>query len=359
VQLSFWQPLNNCYQCAIINDEPEPGVCLEGLVITVLLATRNRAGILEGVLNSYTSLKTPPDSWQVVIVDNGSTDSTPEVVRRFAGRLPVTYVVESKAGKSRAVNAGLRHVAGDLILFTDDDILPCRDWLTHYAAAAASQPDYDVFGGPVIAKWPYEPPVWAVCNKEIRSWCFDHPDPTHKTGPFTGTPIGGNFAVRTRAQVENGGFNLDIGPRPGAYTMGNETEFIGRLRLAGAKLWWIRDAMVEHIIREEQLNKQWMLRRAVRGGRGDYRLCLASEGPPKLILGLPRWVIRASLWQMCLVVAAWARRDEQNYFVAHWHLNYHAGMLIESWRMRSASTALPSGPQAKDSAQVTEPGQKA
>lgn len=117
-------------------------------VITVLMATRNCADILEGVLDSYTRLAAPPDGWQVVIVDNGSTDSTPEVVRRFADRLPVTYVLEPQAGKSRAVNAGLRRVTGDLILFTDDDILPPAGWLRQYSAAAASQPDYDVSAGP-------------------------------------------------------------------------------------------------------------------------------------------------------------------------------------------------------------------
>jgi glycosyltransferase involved in cell wall biosynthesis len=86
------------------------------------MATRNRAGILERVLDSYTRLTEPPEDWQLVVVDNGSADSTPEVVQHFAGRLPVTYVLEPQVGKARAVNAGLQRVAGDLTLFTDDDI---------------------------------------------------------------------------------------------------------------------------------------------------------------------------------------------------------------------------------------------
>lgn len=111
-------------------------------MITVLIATRNRAGILEQVLDSYTRLRSPAGGWETIVVDNGSVDSTPDIVQRFAGRLPVTYVAEPQAGKSRAVNAGLRHAKGNLTLFTDDDILPTPDWLVHYASAAASQPDF-------------------------------------------------------------------------------------------------------------------------------------------------------------------------------------------------------------------------
>jgi hypothetical protein len=300
------------------------------------MTTRNRAGILEGVLDSYTRLTAPPEGWQVVIVDNGSTDSTPEVVRRFAGRLPVTYVLEPQAGKSRAVNAGLRRVAGDLILFTDDDILPCPDWLTQYATAAASQPDYDVFGGPELLKWPCEPPTWAICDKTVRGLCFAHVDRTHRTGPFAGLLVGGNFAVRARAQVQIGEFNPDVGPMPGAYTMGNEAEFIERLRRAGYQVWWIQDAVAEHIIRPEQVTKKWMWSRAIRAGRGEYRRDVASEGPPKLMAGLPRWVIRVLVEQLGRVAAAYIRRNERDSFVARWYLNYYAGMLVEARRMRSA-----------------------
>lgn len=301
------------------------------------MATRNCADILEGVLDSYTRLAAPPDGWQVVIVDNGSTDSTPEVVRRFADRLPVTYVLEPQAGKSRAVNAGLRRVTGDLILFTDDDILPPAGWLRQYSAAAASQPDYNVFGGPAVPKWPFEPPPWAVRDNTVKNWCFANADPNDSTGPFNGLLIGGNFAVRTSAQAQIGGFNPDVGPAPGAYTMGNETDFIERLRRAGHKAWWIQAAAVEHIVRPEQITKNWMLRRATLAGRGEYRLGVTSEGPPRLIAGLPQWVIRTSVEQLWRIAASWIRRNEQDSFVARWYLNYFVGMLIEARRMRKTS----------------------
>lgn len=303
-------------------------------MITVLMATRNRAGILERVLDRYTQLTAAPDDWQLLIVDNGSTDGTPEVVRRFAGKLPVTYMFEPQPGKSRAVDSGLRRAAGDLILFTDDDGLPSAGWLGHYADAAAALPDYDIFGGPVLLNWPFEPPSWAVCDNTVRGWCFAHTDPAISTGPWDGLLIGSNFAVRARARTGSQGFNPALGPAPGSYAMGNETDFIERLRRAGYKAWWIGDAVVEHIIRPEQLSKAWMLRRAIWAGRGAYRLALMNEAPPTLIAGLPRWVIRSLVAQVARFAAAWIRRDERDAFLARWFLNFDRGILIEARRMR-------------------------
>jgi hypothetical protein len=234
----------------------------------------------------------------------------------------------------------LGRVAGELILFTDDDILPCADWLTQYAAAAAAQPDIDLFGGPVLLKWPGEPPSWAVCDNTVRNWCFANSDhPSAGTGPWSGALLGGNFAVRKSAQIRLHGFDSDKGPTPGDFAMGNEAEFIARLRRAGHRAWWIQDATVEHIVRPEQIDKEWMLHRAVWAGRGTYWLGVASEGPPKSIAGLPRWLGRAVVVQLGRIASAWIRRDERDWFVARWYLNYYAGMFIEARHMRAASTA--------------------
>jgi glycosyltransferase involved in cell wall biosynthesis len=301
-------------------------------VITVLMATRDRAGILARVLDAYTRLAAPPGGWEVLVVDNGSSDGTADLVRGFAGRLPVTLVSEPRAGKTRALNAGLERVTGDLILFTDDDILPPAGWLTEYVAAAADRPEFDLFSGPVLLNWPGEPPAWAVSNKLVKDWCFAHWDPPQETGPFEGLLLGGNFAVRTRAQLKIGGFDPELGPAPGYLTMGDETEFIQRLRAAGCKTWWIRNAAVEHIIRPDQIDKKWMLHRAVRAGSCRYRESVAEEGLPSQLFGLPRWVIRIELEQLCRLVGAWLRRNEQDAFLARWHLNFFGGMLMECWR---------------------------
>jgi hypothetical protein len=119
--------------------------------------------------------------------------------------------------------------------------------------------------------------------------------------------------------------------------MCDESEFIERLTRASCKIWWIQDAVVEHIVRPEQVTKKWMWSRATMYGRGIYRQDVAFEGPPKLIAGLPRWAIRAWVERFGRVAVACIRRDEQDSFVARWYLNYYAGMLLEAARMRRTS----------------------
>ena len=76
-------------------------------MLTVLIATHNGADTLPVVLEAYTKLKAPDGDWKLVIVDNGSTDSTNETIRAFTRRLPLTYVFEPRRGKNRALNTGL------------------------------------------------------------------------------------------------------------------------------------------------------------------------------------------------------------------------------------------------------------
>ena len=296
------------------------------------MATRNRARSLEQVLESYTRLTAPPDGWQLIIVDNGSTDSAPGVVHGFANRLPVTYLLEPQAGKSRALNAGLERATGDLVLFTDDDILPPGRWLTDYVETAASNPDFDIFGGPERPKWPFEPPSWAVCDERFLAVCFASTGPPRATGPTGNWLVGGNFAVRRRVLGPNRPFDTRLGSEISS-PMGEEIELIGRLMRDGRKTWWIGDAAVEHMIRPEQVNKKWMLQRATQFGRGRYWLDEEYGRRVPLVAGMPRWLIRHAISQAARVAAAWIRRDGRELFVARWNLNVHRGALGEAWRV--------------------------
>jgi hypothetical protein len=117
-------------------------------------------------------------------------------------------------------------------------------------------------------------------------------------------------------------------------------EFVERLRLDGVMTWWIADAMVEHIIRPEQLTKKWMLGRAIRFGRGRYWMDGEYRRRVPLVAGMPRWLIRHAIEQFGRVAAAWVRRDEQDLFIARWDLNVYRGALSEAFRLR---TRKPSG----------------
>ena len=77
-------------------------------MLTILMATRNRAQILREVLESYCRIVPPHDGWKLVVIDNGSTDETTQVLDSFQNRLPLQVLSESRPGKSCALNTGLK-----------------------------------------------------------------------------------------------------------------------------------------------------------------------------------------------------------------------------------------------------------
>lgn len=116
---------------------------------SLILCTRNRAGALSRTFAAYTELRTDAH-WEMIVVDNGSTDATEAVIseQARAGRLPLVPVREPRPGLARARNAGLRHARGRIICFSDDDCYPAVDFIDAWLHAFATLP-LDYAGGRV------------------------------------------------------------------------------------------------------------------------------------------------------------------------------------------------------------------
>ena len=234
-------------------------------MVTVLMATRNRAAQLGRVLERYCDLQSPPGGWKAVIVDNGSSDDTRGVVQSFASRIPVEYIREDRGGKTMALNTGIAAVAGEVVVLTDDDVLVPSNWLVRYQAEAAARREFSIFAGPVSPKWPGPLPIWVGAIEEIvrgsealkpMGAIFSISMRTFETGPLErfGDVMGANFAVRASVFGRGNFFDPNIGPANKSYAMGSETEFLERLVKAGYRIWWLADLAVEHVIRRSRSN---------------------------------------------------------------------------------------------------------
>ena len=297
-------------------------------MLTVLLATRNRARILRDVLESYCRLEPPPSGWKLVIVDNGSTDQTPQVLASFANRLPLHAVCEPKLGKNNALNSGIPLLEGDLTVLTDDDVFPHADWLVQLRNAADSQPAYSIFGGPVVPRWEVPPPPWIGWVPIDPS--FGVNERSMKDGPMPPSwlhnIIGPNMAIRSGVFQLGTCFDSSIGPRGSSYPMGSERELLLRLSEQGHKAWYVLGAVVEHLVREEQLDKAWILERAVRFGRGIHRM----SPNPKLWVGVPRHLFRDIPKEGLHMAVAWLFFRREALFRARWRFNFLRGQAIEA-----------------------------
>src|SRR5712691_8767201 len=105
------------------------------------MTTRDGEKTLPRVLEAHCALQPPQGGWKLLVVDNASTDRTREILSSFAQRLPLTYLFEARRGQNHARNSALSAIAGDLVVFTDDDAIPRRDWLAQMRGAADAHPD--------------------------------------------------------------------------------------------------------------------------------------------------------------------------------------------------------------------------
>jgi glycosyltransferase involved in cell wall biosynthesis len=302
-------------------------------VLTVLLATRNRAQSLREVLQSYCAVHAPLSGWKLVVIDNGSTDQTPEVIATFTDRLPLHSFREPKLGKNVALNAGLGLVEGDLVVLTDDDAFPAPDWLVQMRYAADQQPAYSMFGGVVVPRWEVSPPSWIrwvnvgpVYTVTDSSLCEGPIEPHHIFGP--------NMAVRNSVFQAGTRFDAAIGPSGSSYAMGSETELVLRLGRQGYKAWHVKSAIVEHHIRKEQLEKAWVMQRGIRFGRGQYRLYGRDGNTDALACGgIPLRLVRKAVKQAGLAALAWISLRNESQFRACWRFNVFRGEIEEARKL--------------------------
>jgi GT2 family glycosyltransferase len=214
---------------------------------------------------------------------------------------------------------------------TDDDAVPRPDWLVQLRTVAASKPAFSIFGGVVLPRWESDPEPW------ITSWvplnvAYALTDPTWPEGPITPLRVyEPNSAYR--AHIFSTGYKFDptIGPLGSNYPMGSGSELHLRLMNAGFMAWHCKHAVVEHIIRKTQMDKSWVLGRAFRYGRGEYRQKFKDTlQSPRLIFGVPAFILRDFVRQALRVARTALTGNKGKLFRERWDLSFQTGLAYEA-----------------------------
>lgn len=293
-------------------------------MLSVALSTVDRADTLARTLEAFCTLQEPAGGWQLLVVDNGSVDDTPAVLASFSDRLPLRVFHYVERGKNRALNSIITHFKGDLVVLTDDDVIPAPDWLCQHRRLADEHPDVAVFGGPILPQWESAPPAWMVGVIPF-SVCFAQSNPEWHEGPSPpGRIWGANMSVRASVFADGFRFDPHRGPRADSnrYLTGGETHFVTRLHEAGSACWFSHGPVVQHRIREEQYAYSWVMQRGFRfgrskGARQDGLLPARGKALMHWLLLEMQCAVNSLRWA-CASAETWrARRD--------WQLNVERG----------------------------------
>jgi glycosyltransferase involved in cell wall biosynthesis len=262
--------------------------------ITVILCTHNRCESLAKALDSLAALRLPLSvQWEVLVVDNNSTDLTSQVVRGFCDRYPgrFRYLSEPRQGKSYALNTGIRESQSEILAFTDDDVVVQAEWLQNLTAPLRTTQWVGV-GGKTLPEIGFSPPNWLGLRRPYvygPLGIFDLGDsPCELTEP----PFGNNMAYRRDVFERHGDFRTELGPRPGSEIRSEDTELGQRILSAREHLRYEPTAVLYHAIPSNRLQKKYLLKWWSAKARANVREFGVPEGTRWFVSGIPLYLFR-------------------------------------------------------------------
>jgi glycosyltransferase involved in cell wall biosynthesis len=248
-------------------------------LISAIICTHNRETYLGAAIDSLLVQEFAP-GFEVVVVDNNSSDRTGEVVEQRLSDPRLKYVFEPILGLSVARNTGAKESRGEIIAYLDDDAVACDRWLQILYSAYENNSKIAIAGGKVTLLWPpgIEQPRWLSPGLASNLGAYDLGDSIVYIEQPGLTPRGLNYSIRRSFLNEIGGFDPHLG-RVGKNLLSNEELQMTELALQrGWQVAYLPDALVAHNVAPERLNRSWFLNRGWWQGISEcYREQLAGK----------------------------------------------------------------------------------
>lgn len=229
--------------------------------ISAIICTHNRDNYLGAAIDSL--LAQDFSDFEVLVVDNGSSDRTREVVEARLGDPRLQYVFEPVLGLSVARNRGAGETTGEIITYLDDDAVASPSWLSVLTRAYQQNEKLAIAGGKVTLIWPegITPPPWLTPELAGNLGAYDLGEELVYIENPGLTPRGLNYSIRRSFLEDIGGFDPNLG-RIGKKLLSNEELYTTELALkSGWQVAYVPDALVAHNVAPERLNRSWFLNR--------------------------------------------------------------------------------------------------
>lgn len=226
---------------------------------SVVVCTFNRSESLRRMLKSLQEIVIPDHlSCEVIVVDNNSDDDTrlvfEEIEKDFESR--IRYVLEDKKGLSHARNRGVKEASGEIIAFTDDDVMVDKHWIQNIDKAFKEYDDVACVGGKILPIWEVSKPKWLKPDLYGYLALLDNGD---SAAYMDALDIwGANFAVKSEMFKRYGLFDTNLGRMPGKFYSAEEAEFLKRLQNAGEKILYYPLSIIHHNIPACRMSKKYI-----------------------------------------------------------------------------------------------------
>ncbi len=237
------------------------------MLISVIVCTYNRAGLLKLCLDSLANQSADSEAFETIVVDNNSTDKTPEVAKEYLERRNFRYIKEEKQGLSHARNAGFVAARGEYVAYIDDDAKADREWVKNIIAFIRKRPEVFAFGGPYRQFSLNNPPAWF--KDSYGSWGLGSEErPIGENEWLNGT----NMVFRRLILVEVNGFDASFGMSGNMVRYGEETNLLIKIKKMRRPIYYVPDMVVYHLFLEYKQRVGWFLKSSYAAGRDSWRI---------------------------------------------------------------------------------------
>jgi glucosyl-dolichyl phosphate glucuronosyltransferase len=248
-------------------------------MVSVIICTYNRERYIFQALKCLAEQSLAPKDFEIVIVNNKSTDNTGAIAKKFVDenpRLQVRYIEEHSQGLSFARNRGISESHGDLIVFIDDDAFAKRDFLAGIKSFFEKHPDASAIGGKIVPEFESCRPDWMsdyllplVAAIDLGEGVIEFPK-----NKF---PLGANMSFRRNLFQKYGTFNTELGRKGNNLLGSEEKDLFMRLKKDGLKIYYFPEASVRHIIPDSRLSMEYIRKQAIGVGQSE-RTRVKTEG---------------------------------------------------------------------------------
>lgn len=304
--------------------------------LTVAICTYNRAAGLRAALRALTAQRDPATPFEIVVVDNNSTDETCSIVQSFGEA--VRYIFEGRQGLSYARNAAIEAAAGEIVAFTDDDVEVAPGWTATLIHAFASHPEVDCIGGRVLPRWPAAPPPWLTRAHWAPLALQDHGEtPLVFDASRPVCLVGANVAFRRSVFARVGLFSPTVQRVRDGVGSTEDHELLLRLYAAGGRALYFPDLLVTAEIPAHRLTRGY--HRRWHRGHGRFHAVMRTPEMERTgrgrLLGIPAHLFRTAAAD----AAAWCklkmRGEAAEAFARETRLWFFSGFLRErAWSVR-------------------------
>lgn len=245
---------------------------MESKKLSLIIATYNRGERLLVTLDSLLVQTLATELWEVVVVNNNSTDATESLFASYVAAHPdfnARMVREERQGVSAARNRGIAESNGECIVVIDDDEVVVPSFLEVYYRLFELDHTVSAAGGRILPRFESTPPMWmskyterAIAGTvDLGAHVIDFPE-----GKFFG---GGNHGFRRAIIEQYGGYDPALGRTGSVLLAGEEKDFYIRLKAGGERVVYLPDAVIYHLINPERLTRDYFTRLCLNIGRSE------------------------------------------------------------------------------------------